>query len=363
MSFKWNTEEEILLRTLRPTNSYTEIAVQFEKMYGGEISGFTTLRSAEAIRKKCERDSITPENSSTSEPLAEIEDRWNKILSISKEYESRTVQTRAGLTDSQEVKILCLSDMHFPFCRVKDLKDALDIHADADIVVLNGDLFDGEIFSSFGSTKRIAALKEYEQVLSLVTYCSDKFPKVAITSGNHDIRPAAALRRADFPTEATQIFRPDLLARVANGEVLDIYGRTTEIQKMDNVYYQSFDTWYVRIGNTIFAHPTKFSGAYSGATVEKLRKYFEDRYGANTFDSIVCAHTHRQLSCISSGKLLIEQGAMCTRLPYEHRVDMKFAHSTAGYCIIYQDKFGNTNFNQSHLVYLGSQLPPKKGIL
>ena len=62
-------------------------------------------------------------------------------------------------------------------------------------------------------------------------------------------------------------------------------------------------------------------------------------------------------------KLLIEQGAMCARQPYQHKSDLRFPHAMNGYAVIYQDYEGNTCFNKSHVVYLGSQLPPKKEIL
>lgn len=360
MSYQWNAEEEALLRVLRPVNNYSEIAIQFEKMYEKQCNGFTTLRSSEAIRKKCDRDGITQEDPGA--PFQEVKDRWELIEELGQEYLSQFTEMNTTPRVPSR-KILCLSDMHFPFCRLQDLRDALENNTDSDIVVLNGDLFDGEIFSTFGSAKRVAAIKEYQQVFSLVKYCADNFPKVVITSGNHDVRPASALKRADFPTEATQVFRPDLLARVANGEILNEFGEVTDLVEMDNVYYSKLDSWYARIGKTIFAHPLKFTGAYPGATADKLRTYFTDRYGADAYDCIVCAHTHRQAFCISGGKLLIEQGALCTRLPYEHKMDLRFSHSTAGYCIIYQDHEGNTDFNNSHNIYLGAHLPPNKEIL
>ena len=50
-------------------------------------------------------------------------------------------------------------------------------------------------------------------------------------------------------------------------------------------------------------------------------------------------------------------------MPYQHKCNLRFIHAMNGYTVIYQDKNGNTNFNKSHVVYLGSVLPPKKEIL
>ena len=64
---------------------------------------------------------------------------------------------------------------------------ALDQHLDADIVVLNGDILDGYIFSTFSKAKRIAAIKEYQAAYDLVHWLSDNFENIIIVSGgNHD---------------------------------------------------------------------------------------------------------------------------------------------------------------------------------
>jgi hypothetical protein len=363
MSYQWTAEEEAMLRMLRSTNTYNEIAVQFERMVGKRLPGFRNARTPEAIRKKCQRDNIT-EETSAHEALSVYDDRWQEIQDISDEFTDSISELSVGILDNEPSrKILCVSDTHFPFCRVRDLEAALQVHSDADIVVLNGDLFDGEIFSSFGPAKRIAALKEYRQVFNLVKECSETFPQVILTHGNHDYRPAGALKRTDFPEKASQIFRPDLLARIANGEELDDFGDIVELHDFNNVHYQKFDSWYVKIGKTIFCHPLKFVGRIPGGTAEAMRLYFQDRYGSEDFDSIICAHTHRQYKGINGGKLLMEQGAMCTRLPYQHKPNIRHKHSVAGFAVIYQDAEGNTCFNSSYLTYLGSHLPPKKEIL
>ena len=58
--------------------------------------------------------------------------------------------------------------------------------------------------------------------------------------------------------------------------------------------------------------------------------------------------------------MLIEQGAMAARMPYQHKADLRFPHAMNGYAVIFQDEEGNTDFSKSKVYYLGSQLPPKK---
>jgi len=356
---KWKEEEEHLLRLLIPTNTYTEIAVEFEKRYGKKLPGFRTLRSVDAIRRKCSRDDISPEIEYTDP----YEKRWDSIKQMQSEYELLAENKSVGIVENATRKILTLSDIHFPFALVHELEKALELHSDADIVVLNGDILDGYIFSTWGTAKRIAALKEYRVAFDLVRQISENFPQVVIVSGNHDRRPAKALRRNDFTQEAAQVLRPDLLARIANGEVLNEFGEVTDILPFDNVVYQKYDSWYVRIGKTIFCHPDAYYGSWPGQTVVKLCDYFTKRLGGEGFDSVVVGHTHRIYKGVVMNKLLIEQGAMAARMPYQHRADLRFPHAMNGYAVIYQDEDGNTDFTKSRVYYLGSQLPPKKEVL
>lgn len=358
---RWQPEEEHLLRLLLPTNSHTEIAVEFERRFQKKLPGYTNPRSVEAIRKKCKRDNLTTK--STLDYEDPYEDRWNYIKTLTDEYRLDAEEVTTGIVTDVARKILTLSDLHFPFALEDYIHMALNDHADADIVVLNGDLLDGYIFSTFGKAKRVAALKEYMAVFELVNYISENFPQVIMTSGNHDIRPARALSRSDFDKDATQVLRPDLLARIANGERLNEYGELTELTPMDNVIYQKYDSWYVRVGKTIFCHPSAWRGSYPGGTVTKLYEYFTNRMGSESFDSIVVGHTHRIYKGIIGNKLLIEQGAMCARQPYQHKEDLRFPHAMNGYAVIYQDIDGNTDFNLSGPIYIGSQLPPKKEVL
>ena len=77
----------------------------------------------------------------------------------------------------------------------------------------------------------------------------------------------------------------------------------------------------------------------------------------------ITQNTHQQIKAIHSGKLLIEQGALCGYLPYEYQDDLKFKSAINGYAVIYQDSKGNTNFSKSNFIHLGSRVPTKKKIL
>ena len=341
MSGKWRPEEEHLLRILVSTNTHAEIFEEFDRRYKKNLPGFHTERSYDAIRRKCSRDNITEETVGDYDK-SKFDDRWEYLKKMNEEYMMDAERVTTGLVEAPTRKILTLSDIHFPFALYDEIQDALALHSDADIVVLNGDILDGYAFSTYGSAKRIAALKEYMAAFQLVEQCSEMFDQVVIVSGNHDRRPAKALARSDFSKEANQILRPDLLARIANGEMLNEHGELIAQKKFDNVVYQKYDSWYVRVGKTIFCHPDAYQGGNPGATVIKLNNYFKNRLGGEHYDSVVVGHTHRIYKGVFFNKLLIEQGAMCSRQPYQHKSDLRFPHAMNGYAVIYQDEEGNT---------------------
>ena len=351
---KWTPEEEYLLISNLGEKSYSEIAELFEKEYYSSTPGFSCKRSVAAIRTKVSRDKLVY---GARNPYDES---WKQIIKITKQFRLNSSKVSLGLTREKEKKILSFSDLHVPFFLWEDMQKALNEHSDANIVVLNGDILDAYIFSTFSKSKNIAAIKEYQAAFDLVHYLSDNFEKVVLVSGNHDYRTTRALKTSGFAEDATKVYRPDLLCRIANGEKLDHLGNLVEKLDFSNVLYEQYDSWYVRIGKTIFCHPSGFASRYPGATVVKLLDHFTERMHYDDFDSIVVGHTHKVYKGVVSGKLLIEQGAMAHRLPYQFKADLRFKNAMNGYAVIYQDSNGNTNYNDSQPIYIGSHLPNKK---
>lgn len=364
ISSKWTPEEEQLVRYLIATNSHQEISEEITRRVEKGLQGFTRERSADAVRHKCEREQLT-----ATAPAAgknQYEQRWADIISQVDEYRAEHEVVDVGILPGGTVlrKILSISDLHLPFTRMDVVQAVLEEHADADIVVVNGDLLDGHMYSTFPKSKRLAAIVEYRIAFQLIQFLSENFPKVVIVEGNHDVRPARALKHAGFDTPDTStLFRPNLLARIANGEELDEFGDLVKKHAFDNVIFQPMESWYVKIGHTLFVHPHGWAGSQPGANVMKIDQLFRDRFLGDTYDSIVIGHTHRCFKGIYNNRLLIEQGALCGRQDYENKADMKHLHAMNGYAVIYQDLEGNTDFNMSNFVYLGSELAPKKAIV
>lgn len=363
-TYRWRVQEERLLQTLLPTNTHREISEQIKRRHDKNISGFPCERTEKAVSRKCEREGWDEEACADFGASDPQKKRWQEIADLQKEYEAASTPRYTGVNVEASVKILSLSDIHFPLARVDLLAKAINDHADADIVVVNGDLMEGYIFSVFEKSKSIAALDEYRTAFKFVMMLSKKFPKVVLVDGNHDIRASRALKQQGFGKAASQILRPNLMARIANGEVLDESGMLIEKLDFSNVIYEQRESWFVKIGKTLFIHPHGRGGSKPGHTVTNHGDKLIRRYEKGEVDSVVCGHTHKMYKGIINGVMYVEQGMLAGLLSYLHQPknDYRFNYQN-GYAVVYQDKEGNTDFNRSGPVYLGESLPPKKEAL
>lgn len=371
----WTPQEEAeLAYWLELPNSTTEgLSQVFTEYHLEGIPGFEIPRSLSAIKRKIHRlqntgqlalpqeeTSLPPE--ATKEEVHPVDQHWESIELLQAMYSERSKFNTVGLAvGPPTTKILSLSDIHFPFARTDFLQRAIHDHQDADILVLNGDILDGYIFSSFEKEKSVAAIDEYNTAFEFVSLCSKIFNKVVLTSGNHESRYEKTLTRSLVPREGQSIFQTDPLARIANGERLGRDGSLLEKVPMPNVYYPQSEKWWVQIGKTLFIHPFSRGSSKPGFTVSAWAGKFKERLPPGSFDSIVCGHTHAQNKHLQGNLLLIEQGCLCDYMSYSWSPRQVF-HSSAinGYAVIYQDADGNTDFNLSNFVYLGQLLPVDK---
>jgi predicted phosphodiesterase len=360
-------------QTLSPPTNRTYDSVQ-RKMY--RMKNYSTLENSNlpvepmSLETVVERDSSSEDlvptpspRSLPSFPLTEFTSRIEKIIDLQEPYlEEATAYSQMGLVASR--KILSMSDIHFPIARTDLLQAIIQQHKDADVCVLNGDLFDGYAFSSYKKEKKISALVEYQSVLNFVLLCKNIFKLVVLIDGNHDIRSTRYLKDLGATDETIAVLRPNLMARISHGEELDSDGHVVKYHDMSNVHYDPRESWYAKIGKTIFAHPSTKDSGRPGATALKVSEYFSNRYDAGEVDSIVVGHTHRFYKGVIGRQLLIEQGCLSSLAMYSHEPSLKYT-STAinGYAVVYQDENGNTLFNETTPVYLGHVLPPKKTLI
>lgn len=364
MSTKWTTQEEALLKSNDFDVEATWVAI--EAAYVKAESGFTTYRSRDAVARKLKRVVIEADEPNNTETIVDV-----RVAKMQKIYEKFAEEQEPAYlpTASKDRFILCLSDIHIPFAPVDRLVAVLKSHA-ADFkaakescIVLNGDIMDLYSASVFSKAKTVAVIREYQSAMELVDLCLDYAQNVFLVRGNHEKR-LCRLTKESLSSPVSTVFSSDLLARIANGEEIGKDGLTTGFRKKfkGRVHYQQLEPWYIRVGKTVFAHAAAFKSG-PGGTVTHVAKYLDGRYTRDEFDAVVHGHTHCLYKGVVGNRLLIEQGSLCGLQDYEHDDRLKYGSSQNGYAVVWQDKDGNTNFNDSNFVYLGSMLPPKKKVM
>jgi predicted phosphodiesterase len=364
MSIKWTAQEERLLKSKDFDVEDTWVAI--ENAYVAADVGFETYRSRDAVARKLKRVVATLNEPDNTETVIDV-----RIAKMKKIYEKYADEQEAVYlpTTSKDRFILCLSDIHLPFAPVDRIVEVLKSHAKdfkaakESCIVLNGDTMDLYSASVFSKGKTVAVVREYQSAMELVDLCLDYAQNVFLVRGNHEKR-LMRLTKESFATPVSSVFGSDLLARLANGEEIGKDGLSTGFRKKfkGRVHYQQLEPWYIRVGKTIFAHASAFKSG-PGGTVNHVLKYLDGRYTRDEFDAVVHGHTHCLYKGVVGNRLLIEQGALCGLQDYEHDDRLKYGASQSGYAYVWQDEDGNTNFNDSNFVYLGSMLPPKKKVM
>lgn len=249
------------------------------------------------------------------------------------------------------VKVVSLSDTHIPFHNNDVVNDMLDKHADADVLVLNGDILEHYSVSSWPKNKSIMLRHEYEIGIKFIRLMADIFPKVIITRGNHEERLQKYFA-SNLDYNVSFMVNPDMLDRMANGYDFNEDGELEKMYQMDNVFYNKGPmAYFCQIGKCIFAHPSSFSSIPMRTTINAATGFSAKGYD---FEALVMGHTHKMGSLIHNRKLLIEQGCACIPLEYEAGSKMAYKPQSFGYAVIYMDKDGHVDFDKSGPVYCGS---------
>lgn len=113
-------------------------------------------------------------------------------------------------------KILCLGDIHLPWCDWDALEQAAEFNKKykADLVITVGDLTDQKTWSKYGrDSDDPGNNEEWDQVVKSAKRLQKLFPKMTILIGNHDIRYLKAAKVAGIPTQMLRTLKEMLPAK------------------------------------------------------------------------------------------------------------------------------------------------------
>lgn len=313
------TRELIGVKELKRVIDSTESVVGISSDFLQPNTDFNKIVDFKFSEKK---NSEKPKNKSTEKSLFRTGDIKNKqkdslfseeLYSINSdllfapEKKKRLKEIWDSLNDGKPKKILSLSDLHAPFINFNSVEKALRAHGDADILVLNGDVFDGNALSDFDKLNDFDIEVEFQQVFALLDVATKMFDKIYWVGGNHDL---------------SRFFR--MVARkFGNGMKKYVLNRLNPItyiaEKYDNITVIPHQ--WMQIGKAVFIHPDGYSSALMSSALgqEKvLRANAKDVLPHHEFDALIMGHTHDAGEYMMNGCKVMEQGCLTYVPDYRH---------------------------------------------
>ena len=252
-------------------------------------------------------------------------------------------------------RILCVSDTHVPYqLPVTTFAEYVGV---TDVLILNGDIADCQAISRFPKTYRISPMLELiktrEYLIELINYISPN--KVIVTYGNHDIRFQNYLAK-NLDTDLLELM-PKTALELIIVDGFNHYDKAagtktfyTPLQEIiEDVEIVYTDSWFCQVGNTIFCHPSAFSGGIL-KTAEKAVQFFRNE--GFIFNALVMAHTHRVGEYKQGNTVLYEQGCCCD-VTKQHYADGRLTSSQKeGFLYLCHDANGDIVREHTRLVEL-----------
>ena len=252
-----------------------------------------------------------------------------------------------------ETRILCLSDLHYPYNIELDFLH--EYRHKTDILLINGDEQDCQSLSKFTKKYRNDFVSELigcrQMLIDIINAVKPK--KVIFNHGNHNLR---------LITYFSNKIHEDLLALMPETNlsfICDIGFYKHDHKNKTKTFYKSlkeyFDIpieytndFYCKVGKTIFAHPKAYKQGILG-TSEKAYLYFKQY--EQDFSSLVLAHTH-QVGMFKYGDcLLYEQGSLCKEQSYATNGSLTRPQGQ-GFLYICQDANGKLIYDKTKLIIL-----------
>lgn len=283
-------------------------------------------------------------------------DHYNLIKRFCRDYRGKVEhlrEKRLEATGKKRTKIVAISDLHIPYQREDLLKDIIAEHRGADVLVLNGDLFDNSLISKFPKEREIPFAIEYAAAFETVVWLSQSFGQVILIDGNHD---AGRFTREIGKLNPTILFlvRGSPLKYIAEGRRFSPSGEDLGTISLPNVVYAG-DTgsgWWYKIGQTIFAHRLRGFNKAPMANAVHVASWFLSR--GEKFQCIVNGHSHRVGMTYYRGRIIIDQGALTLPMAYEEDGSCNLPAPDLGYAVITMDQFGNVDPKETYPVHLGT---------
>lgn len=242
--------------------------------------------------------------------------------------------------DGKAKKILSLSDLHAPYMDLKSIEKAILSNLDADVLVLNGDVFDGHAMSDFDKLDDFDIEREFKQVFLLLDAIVPLFKVIVWVGGNHDFSR----------------FMRMVARKFGNGMKKYVMKRLNPVSYIAEKYNNIIivPNQFAQIGTAVFVHPDGYSSALM-STALKQAEIFENNKDQilpyPVIQAVIQGHTHDLGSYYLNGIKVIEQGCLC--FPMDYRFDKPTKRRwQKGYAVVHLDENGNVEFNKTREYFI-----------
>lgn len=345
--FDWTPEvDNRRLQLLSEGYSYSEMAVILSTEFQVLLTKWMVIercRKTSTTKSEVEINSLEKEvvlqevpynvlSSNSLFPAEAYEVNEEVTFAPEKQRQLRTIWEKYN--DGKAKKILSLSDLHAPFINFTAVEQAIKDHGDADILMLNGDVFDGHALSDFDKMNDFDIEVEFKQVFMLLDVVTKHFKEVIWVGGNHDFTRFMRFVSRKFG----QGMKKYVMQRLNPIDYI--------AEKYNNLLVVPHN--WVEIGKCIFVHPDGYSSALMSTAIKQSEYLTANKQFLPyaDFQALVQGHTHDLGEYFINGKKIIEQGCLC------HLMDYRFDRPSSrrwvtGYAVIELDAEGNVDFNKS----------------
>jgi len=283
-------------------------------------------------------------------------DNYGKVRQYCKAYREKLnsyEEKKPRPVGRKRVRIISISDLHVPFCREDLVQEIVKTYSGAEYCVVNGDLFDNNLISTFPKSKEIPFAVEYAAVMELVQELARNFEQVILVDGNHDAgRFSRELGKLNNSIKF--LIKSSPLQYIAEGKNFSSQGEDLGIVNLPNVSYAGENGmgWYTKIGQAIFGHKTSGFRKSPMANAIHMTDWFIKR--GTEFQCFVAGHSHKLGLVPYLGKIVIDQGALCLPMEYEKDGRCTMSPPDLGYAIVELDTRGNVDPVTTRPVFLGT---------
>jgi predicted phosphodiesterase len=252
-------------------------------------------------------------------------------------------------------KIVVAGDFHIPFHDKRYVAELFKREADADVLVINGDLQDFYSVSRFIKYESMPIERELAEVTLFLEQASQHWPKVLIVAGNHDHARFEKQLRDRLDPEMCKVV--EFLAGGNLSPIAAIAKRFPNVTIAGTKADRFNVSWMAQIGDLVVTHAEKFS-ITPGAALRKIDEWLtdmDDVLDLEPWRVLIQAHTH-QLGMFpwKANRLIVEGGCLCAQHGYQLQAKIGGRPQRRGWITLIQED-GRTDINSIRLTWLDAE--------